>query len=86
MYAIRSYYVNLVLAFLRVALVVLLCAGMLGIGKGGIKKAGATGIRQMLPALFALFLCLTPALSHATQFPPKEMLEELEERLLETVV
>lgn len=76
--------VNLALAFLRVALVVLLCAGMLGIGKGGIKKAGATGIRQMLPALFALVLCLTPALSHATQFPPKEMLEELEERLLET--
>jgi len=76
--------VNLVLAFLRVALVVLLGAGMLGIGKGGIKKAGATGIKQMLPALSALVLCLTPALSHATEFPPKAMLEELEKRLLET--
>ncbi len=76
--------VNLALAFLRVALVVLLGAGMLGIGKGGIKKAGATGIRQMLPALFALVLCFMPAVSHATQFPPKAMLEELEKRLLET--
>ncbi len=76
--------VNLVLAFLRVALVVLLGAGMLGIGKGGIKKAGATGIKQMLPALSALVLCLWPVLSHAAQFPSKEMLEELEKRLLET--
>nr|WP_319490322.1 hypothetical protein [uncultured Desulfobacter sp.] len=75
--------VNLVLAFLRVALVVLLGAGMLGLGKGGIKKAGATGIKQMLPALLALVLCLIPVMSHATQFPPKEMLEELEKRLLE---
>jgi len=76
--------INLALAFLRVALVVLLGAGMLGIGKGGIRKAGATGIRQILPGFFALVLCLTPALSHATQFPPKAMLEELEKRLLET--
>lgn len=76
--------VNLVLAFLRVALVVLLGAGMLGLGKGGIKKAGATGIRQMLPALSVLVLCLTPVVSHATQFPPNSMLEELESRLLET--
>ncbi|MGD9823253.1 hypothetical protein [Desulfobacter sp.] len=76
--------VNLALAFLRVALVVLLGAGMLGIGKGGIKKAGVTGIRQMLPALFALVLCFMPAVSHATQFPPTAMLEELEKRLLET--
>lgn len=76
--------VNLVLAFLRVALVVLLGAGMLGIGKGGIKKAGATGIRQVLPVLSALVLCLTPVLSHASEFPPKAMLEELEKRLLET--
>lgn len=76
--------VNMALAFLRVALVVILAAGMLGIGKGGIKKAGETGIKQMLPALFALILCLTPALSHATQFPPTAMLEELEKRLLET--
>ncbi|NDY71393.1 hypothetical protein DO021_21150 [Desulfobacter hydrogenophilus] len=76
--------VNLALAFLRVALVVLLGAGMLGIGRGGIKKAGATGIKQMLPAFCVLVLCLTPALSHATEFPPKAMLEELEKRLLET--
>ncbi len=76
--------VNLVLAFLRVAFVLLLGVGMLGIGKGGIKKAGATGINQMLPALSALILCLTPVLSHATQFPSEAMLEELEERLLET--
>jgi len=76
--------VNLVLAFLRVALVVLLGAGMLGVGKGGVKKAGETGIRQMLPALFALVLFLAPALSHATPFPPRAMLEELEKRLLET--
>ena len=76
--------VNLALAFLRVALVVLLGAGMLGIGRGGMKKAGATGIKQMLPAFSALVLCLTPALSHATEFPPKAMLEELEKRLLET--
>jgi hypothetical protein len=75
--------VNLVLAFLRVALVVLLGAGMLGIGKGGIKKAGATGIKQMFPALVALILCLTPVLSHAAEFPSKTMLEELEKRLLE---
>ena len=76
--------VNLVLAFLRVALVVLLAAGMLGIGKGGIKKAGTTGIKQMFPAFVALILCLAPALSHATDFPSKDMLEELEKRLLET--
>jgi hypothetical protein len=75
--------VNLVMAFLRVALVVLLGAGMLGIGKGGIKKAGATGIKQMFPALVALILCLTPVLSHAAEFPSKTMLEELEKRLLE---
>nr|WP_320016616.1 hypothetical protein [uncultured Desulfobacter sp.] len=76
--------VNLILAFLRVALVVLLGAGMFGIGKGGIKKAGATGIRQVLPVLSVLVLCFTPVLSHASEFPPKAMLEELEKRLLET--
>lgn len=76
--------VNLALAFLRVALVVLLGAGMLGVGIGGIKKTGATGIKQMLPALVALLvLCLTPALSHAAQFPSQTMLDELEKRLLE---
>lgn len=75
---------NLALAFVRVALVVLLGAGMLGIGKGGIKKAGETGIKQMLPALFVLVLCLFPVLSHAAEFPPQAMLEELEKRLLET--
>lgn len=76
--------VNLVLAFLRVALVVLLGAGMLGIGKGGIRKTGETGIKQMLPALVALVLCGTPIVSCATEFPPQTLLEELEKRLLET--
>ncbi|WP_321494367.1 hypothetical protein [uncultured Desulfobacter sp.] len=75
--------VNLVLAFLRVGLVVLLAAGMLGIGKGGVKKDSEIGMRQMLPAFFALVLCLMPSLSQAAQFPPREMLDELEKRLLE---
>ena len=75
--------VNMALAFLRVALVVFLGAGMLGIGISGIKKAGATGIKQMFPALAVLVLCFTPALSHGAQFPSKAMLEELETRLLE---
>ena len=73
---------NLVLAFLRVGLIVLLAAGMFGLGRTRGKASTAPGIKQLLPALMAAFLCLTPTLSRAADFPSPAMLQELEKRLL----
>ncbi len=72
--------VNLILALVRVALVVFLAAGMLGLGN--IKNSSVPGIRQMLPVLAVILLCLMPAMSRAADFPSPAMLEELESRLI----
>ena len=74
---------NLVLAFVRVLLIILLALGMLGIRYG--RKTGFhfTGMKSLkLFPLLAVFL-LNPNLAQGTEIPSPQILDELQKRLLE---
>jgi hypothetical protein len=75
--------VNLGLAFVRVFLIILLALGMIGIGyqRGQGFQFKIIKSLIMLPCL-VLFL-LYPCIGHTTDIPSKEMLDELQTRLLE---
>ncbi len=74
---------NLILAFLRVSLIILLTLGMVGITYrrgGGVSFPGIKSVA--LASLIALCL-VSPTPSHSNEIPSQELLDELQQRLLE---
>jgi len=85
--------INLVLAFVRVFLILVLALGMLGIGyrpKEGVQFSGKGALKKfaflVLPVFvfsFLVFSLVSFDLAQATEIPSPQMLDELAARLLE---
>ncbi|MCG8683303.1 MAG: hypothetical protein MI892_00375, partial [Desulfobacterales bacterium] len=73
---------NLILAFVRVGLIMLLAMGMFGISYSRGTGMKAQGLKKLVPALALILVCLAPVPSSASEIPPAHLLEELENRLL----
>ncbi|MBF0411321.1 MAG: hypothetical protein HQK70_01250 [Desulfamplus sp.] len=76
---------NLVLAFVRVALIILLTLGMVrasGLFKGKLKTDTAKILIYILISA-SIFIIVNPCVTNSGEIPSKEMLAELQKRLLE---
>ncbi len=74
---------NLVLAFVRVSLILLLALGMLGFSYRPKKGLGFSGMKSLKIFLFLSLFLLSPSLAQTTEIPSSQLLDELTERLLE---
>jgi hypothetical protein len=78
--------VNLVLAFVRILLILVLALGMLGISYRPPKSFSFSGFKSqhLFPLVLLLSLLpLAPQSARSSEIPPPEMLAELQQRLLE---
>jgi len=74
---------NLVLSFMRVFLVVLLALGMCGIGYRRGRGFHFPDLKSFLASLFLILCFLNSGMVQAGEIPSREMLDELQRRLLE---
>ncbi len=74
---------NLTLAFVRVALILVLALGMIGIAYRPKKGLDFSGMKSLKTFLFLALFLLSPAPAQTTEIPSTQLLDELTQRLLE---
>ena len=74
---------NLVLAFVRVFLIILLALGMFGIRYKRKEGFHFTGMKALKLFPFLVIFMLSPNLAQSTEIPSPQILDELQKRLLE---
>ena len=74
---------NLILAFARVVLIIILALGIFGIRYGVRTGFHHTGTRSLKLFSFLVILLLFPTIVHSTEIPSPEILDELRKRFLE---
>ncbi|MBE0500766.1 MAG: hypothetical protein IBX47_04920 [Desulfuromonadales bacterium] len=75
--------INLALAFARVALMILLALGIIGVKWKSGKRFNFPDPKKFLPILLLLVPLLMPTHGRAAEIPSSELFEELRQRLLE---
>ena len=75
--------INLVLSFIRVFLIILLAFGMCGIGYRRSQGFYFPKMKTFLVSIFLILSFLNPGVIQASEIPSRDMLNELQKRLLE---
>jgi len=75
---------NLVLSVVRVLLIILLALGMFGVQYRPENGFQFRGMKSLKIFSFLIILLFIPALSHSTEMPSPQILDELQKRLLES--
>ncbi len=76
--------INMILAFIRIFFITLLALGMFGIRYRPGSGLGIKGVTTLIPVCLILTLLLVvPSPGHTADIPSRDMLNELEKRLLE---
>lgn len=74
---------NLLLAIIRIVLITLLMAGLLGITFDRKNRFSINKLKQLFLTTISFFILLHPFSSQAQEFPSQQLLDQLQQRLLE---